>query len=203
MMKRILILITVMLLLSGCGKEQAQPVETTAPTEPPVLNLYVPQSTVEQQTSGAVRSYAQGKQFAWITPVNEGVLVASVEEKTTLMLLSGVDGRVLAEKELQLKLMADSVWTATATGFAYYDSSVREVVYLDPELKEINRLSLPEGVSGSPAIAADASQVYYCIDETIYAIDAERKISRPVRTNTCESQILLGSYFDGKIVGCS
>ena len=61
-MKRLLLLLLVVFLLTGCGKEEPV-VETTEPTvevtEP--VCIYMPNSSVEQQTGGAVKVYVPEK----------------------------------------------------------------------------------------------------------------------------------------------
>ena len=116
-MKRILPLLTLALLLCGCGSEQPQPTETTAPTEPAVVKLYTP-SSLEQQVNGAVRSYAADETFDWMAPISGGVLLASGEECTELAMVSSIDGTIVAVKALPLKLKKDGAWQVTASGFA-------------------------------------------------------------------------------------
>lgn len=201
-MKRILPILALLLLLCGCGNTEPLPTETTLTTEPEIVKLYTPQSSVEQQTNGAIRSYAADKAFDWIAPISGGALLASGEGNTVLTLLSGIEGTVTASKELPLLLKPDGVWQVTASGFAYYDVAEKAVVYLNLQLEETSRLSLPEDISGEPVISQDCAQVFYCQGETVYAIETNRKITRPVRTNTCEKQTLTGCYFDGAVIGC-
>lgn len=201
-MKRILPLLTILLLLCGCGNAKPEPVETTtATTEPVIVKLYMPQSAAEQQTSGAVRAYAPEK-VQWITPVCGNVLLATGDTNTLLTLVTGTDGEVVATRELPILLGTNSIWQGTTSGFAYYDSTSKTVVFLNLQLEEAMRLQLPEDISGEPAIAQDCSQVFYCQGQTVYALDVNRKIARPVRTNTCEKQTLAGCYFNGAIIGC-
>ena len=205
-MKRILPLFLLLVLLFGCNKDApAATVEsTTAPTEAATGDAYVSNSNVEQATNGAVQQYAlQETEISWIAPIYGGVLVVEAGEQSTLTILSGENGTVTATASIPMKLDDSSVWQVTPAGFAYYDGASREVVFLDLQLAECSCLQLPEDITGAPAISPDGSQVYYCQEQTVYSMEVERKISRPVRTNTCQTQTLLGCYLDGAVVACS
>ena len=205
-MKRMIPILLLLMLLLGCAKEAAPAPtgeSTAAPTEAIPVNTYISNSSIEQATNGAVRQYVLSEaKPSWITPVYGGVLVAEVGEQTALTILSGEDGTVTATANIPVKLDDSAVWQVTPAGFAYYDSAARVVVFLDLQLIEVDRLQLPENMTGAPAISADGSQVYYCQDQTVYSMETARKISRPVRTNTCQDQTLLGCYMDGKVVSC-
>ena len=66
-MRKLLWIPLVLLLLVGCSKgqspdatKQTQPTAATVTTKPTEPGLYVPESTIEKETSGAVRSYGLG-----------------------------------------------------------------------------------------------------------------------------------------------
>lgn len=202
-MKRILPFFLLLVLMCGCSNAAPQPTETSAPTEPPITVYYTPGSAIEQQTGGTIRLYTPNSEVNWIAPISGGVLLASGEKNTALTLLSGIDGTVAASAELPVALSQNGSWQATASGFAYYDPEANAVVYLSFQLTETARLQLPEEISGEPAISQDGSQVFYCQGQTVYAMETERKITRPVRTNTCKEQTLLGCYLDGAVIACS
>lgn len=202
-MRKILPILALIVLLCGCSNAEPLPTETSAPTtEPVAVKLYIPQSQLEQQTAGAVREYAADMQFNWIAPISGGVLLASGDNNTTLHILSGIDGTVTASKELPLKLKSGEGWQITASGFAYYDPTENAVVYLNLQLEETSKIILPEDISGAPVITKDCAQIFYCQGQTVSALETDRKISRPVRTNTCKTQTLTGCYFNGAVVGC-
>ncbi|MBQ8797888.1 MAG: hypothetical protein IJZ56_06825, partial [Oscillospiraceae bacterium] len=206
-MKRIMPIILMLILLCGCAKETGPAPtgeSTTVPTGPVAVDTYVSNSSIEQTTNGAVRQYALPEStVTWIAPIYGGVLVAEAGEQSVLTILSGEDGTVTATADIPAKLDNSSVWQVTPTGFVYYEGASREVVFLDLQLAECSRLQLPEDITGDPAISPNGSQVYYCQGQTVYSMEVERKISRPVRTNTCQDQTLLGCYLDGTVVACS
>lgn len=204
-MKRSVPVFLLVLLLLGCASEEAPDTgvqTTTAPTQAAVVDTYVADSTVEQSTNGAVRQYVTDQPLDWITPISGGVLTATVGEQTELTLLSGTTGTVTASATVPLQLSRDAVWQVTAGGYIYYDAAAKQVVFLDLQLHETKRLQLPADMPGDPAISQNGSEVFYCVGQTVYAMDTMQKTVRPVRTNTCKEQTLLGCYLDGAVVAC-
>ena len=204
MMKRFMPLIVLMLLLlCGCSSKETNTPATTAtiPTEPVVQDTYVSNSQIETTTEGAVRQYDLKATLSWILPFEGGALTASGEEQTVLTLVTGENGTITAQTTIPAKL-ADTDCKIVPSGLAYYDGEAKQVVFLDTGLKETKRLQLPADISGKPAIAPNGTAIYYCAGETIHAMDTTNKIVRPVRTNTCKEQTLLGCYLDSTVVAC-
>lgn len=204
-MKRVWIAIILLgLLLTGCAwreePEDTEPVpETTAP------GLYQPQSTVEQQTEGAVRRYdLPGEDYCWISIVGDQLLLASSTESVTeLMLLGGAEGRTVATAQIPMDLSAEDVsWRATHSGFAYYNSQLGDVVFLDSQLQERDRIPLPQEMIGQPLISEDGSVIFYCTVDEIRVLETEYKITRRIKSHNCTDQKLIDTYFDGSLVGC-
>ena len=205
-MKRMLPIILLLVILCGCGNN-AQPDQTEANTSQPTqaanVHTYIPDSQIEQQTNGAVRQYdLEVAHIQWIAPIHGGVLVAEVTDETRLTILSGTDGTVTATATIPWELTRESVWQVTPKGFAYYDAQAGEVILLDMKLAVADRTQLPQDLTGRPAISPDGSQIFYCQAQTVYSVETDRKISRPVRTNSCKEQMLLGCYMNGAVVAC-
>lgn len=202
-MKRILPIVLLLLLLCACKAQQAAETTTESTTQPTqaVVKTYTPDSDIEQKTGGAVRQYVLEQTPAWILPLHNGVLVAAEGEQTALTVLTGTEGEIAAAQELSLKLELPSVWQ-TVGGIAFYDAAAGDLVFLDGLLSEVNRIQLPQDVSGMPAVSQDGKQAFYCVGQTVYSIDVVQKIARPVRTNTCQSQKVLGCYMNGAVVAC-
>lgn len=205
-MKRILPILLLLALLCGCANtetDEQTAQNTSQPTQAAPVSTYLSDSDIEQQTGGAVRRYDPGEEnIDWIAPFSGGVLVASAGEQTALTVLSGLNGQVIATATVPVKLTDASVWQVTTGGFIYYAPDEKQAVILDAQLKEMTRLQLPETITGSPAISQDGSEIFYCTGQTVNALDTDLKISRPVRTHTCEDQTLLGCYMNGAVVAC-
>lgn len=200
-MKRILPLVFLLVLLCGCknGDSSAATIPTESATEP-LPGTHISDSGIEQQTDGAVRSYQTNGQIAWIAPFGDRLLVAYAGENTTLTVLSGAEGTVDATTQLPEKLEKNDSWQVTATGFAYYQKTDRKVIYLDEALVPIRAVQLPETVTADPVVTADGKRIFYCEGQSIYVMNAEQKISRLLRTNTCLQQNLDGCCWDGTIL---
>ncbi|MBR2309681.1 MAG: hypothetical protein IKA47_04020 [Oscillospiraceae bacterium] len=203
-MKRFIPLILLILLLCGCGKEpppETTAATTTAPTVPAEIHTYTPASEVENASSGAVRQYNLGLNPALIMPFEGKLLVASADTESVVTILSGEQGTMIAQKSIPVKLTENNCRVVPA-GFAYYSEEEKQVVFRNAALEELNRLQLPENMTGEPAIPQNGKEIYYCADQTVYAIDVAQKTVRPIRTNTCKEQTLLGCYLDGSVIAC-
>ena len=85
-MKKMILLILLLLLLCGCAQEQ--PGETTLPaqTQPTQAveptGIYDPDSAVEAETAGAVRSYPLDMEMVYhMEPMGQSLLVFSGRER--------------------------------------------------------------------------------------------------------------------------
>lgn len=205
-MKRFLLPVLLLLLLCGCTSEEtaapAPTVSTTPPTEASEpVDTYAIGSRTETFTKGTVLQYDLQAPVSWILPFEGGVLTAKTGDKTVLTLLTGEKGTIGAETTVSVKL-DQSDCQGIPGGVIYYDAVAKQVVLLDAELQETDRLQLPADISGKPAFAQNGSAVYYCVGQTVYAMDTGNKTVRPVRSNTCKEQTLLGCYLDDTVVAC-
>lgn len=189
-MKRLLILALVALLLCGCtaqpGSETTEATETfgpvTEPTEP--AGSYIPGSEMETISGGALRCYMPDLTHCYgIAIQGEDVLVFSGEETTTLTRLSGENLYITATAKLDcLVSPEDPTFQAGEHGITYYDTVTREVVFLDYDLKEANRIKAPEGMVGKPILSANRLQLYYCSADAIRVLDLETGLDRMIKS---------------------
>lgn len=207
-MRKLFVIVLACLLLAGCGAapaaDVAEPDSTPAAesSQPEAVGLYDPDSQVEAQTGGAVRVYPLGDgQYSGVIPMGQRLLVVSSEGDITM--LEGDAGQIVATKATDLS----SNWSemelrANDQSVGYYAQESREVVILDAILQEVRRVSLPEGIQGKPAIHLRQDEVFYCVENEIRALNIQTGISRLVRSHSCVSQELVGSYFDDTVLGC-
>ena len=206
-MKRIVLLLILCLLLSGCGTQT--PVASEDPTPPPsseqqveAIGLYDPNSPVEKATNGAVRAYLLGDgEYVGILNVNGQVLVISADG--TAAMLRGNNCEIVATAAVDLPAdYAPIQLCANNNTIAYYASESRQIVLLDTMLQELVRVDLPAEAYGNPVILLDQQEVFYCIGNEIRGMNLQTGISRLVRSHTGTSQELIGSYFNGNLIGC-
>ncbi len=200
-MKKLLALILVLPMLVGCGNQEEQPDSATGTTAPVQTGLYAPDSKVEQQTGGQVRAYPLPGEDYTVAVMGNKLLL---EQAGTLRVLYGEaaeETAVLVTGLPHVDFSAPGTDVA-AQGAAYYLSDSREVVLLNPQLQEINRIALPETLQTEPAVSLEAGTIYYCLPNQIRAMDIQTGVSRLLKTHSALKQELTGCWLDGTVLGC-
>ena len=199
-MKRLFALGLALLVLTGCG---TQGVNTPGATTPQnnQETLYIPDSTVEKATGGAVRAYnLPSDDTQWIAMVGNHLLLAG---GTGFTVLSGENGVVVNTVTPEFSMdKSQNLCQFITKGMAYYDAATNEAVYLDQLVKLTNRVALPETVEGMPIFSQDGGAIYYCAGNEIRVFDTTRNITRPVKSQLVKEQSLIQSFFDGKVLSC-
>lgn len=202
-MKRILLLLLALLLLTGCaGEQEPTTVPSTAPAETEHPGLYVPGSAVEKATDGAVRAYRlEGENYHWAAPFGQDLLLCTGAGRLTV--LTGEKGIPEHTAVTGTELSEAAAALGQAYCCAYYpDKTANELVVLGADLKQTRRIALPEEFQGVPVLAGQTMEVFYCAGQEIRALNPETGISRLVKQQSCESCQLLGSCFEGRILIC-
>ena len=204
-MKRLCVFLLTALLLTGCGIEQ--PPETTEPvvtnpteTEPQPAGVYVPDSSAEEFTDGAVRLYAPDKgTYEGLYSMGSHLLIAA---EGGLLTLTGEDGVPTAVLETGADMRISCI-DAAATGVGYYLPYTREVVTRNPQLRESGRWKMPENMVGEPTVSMAQNQVYYITATEVRVLDLHTGISRLIRQRSTAGQMQLESLFGGTVLKCS
>lgn len=200
-MKRIICAVLVCLLLCGCAGPAADEADATqhagvAPTEP--SGSYAPGSDIEQTTDGAVRAYPQNLGNIWsIKAVGEDLLVFSDRDTTRITRLTGDNLFRVAEITLEKHC---SRFYIGEEQVVYYDSEPRELVYLNQDLRETNRMDLPEDMIGDPVLTSDWTKIYYCTSSGVRCLDMESGISRLVKEMTFAQQYMAGIHMGDTVL---
>lgn len=200
-MKRIAILLLAVLLLAGCGrrKQTQDPTDATNTDQVLIPELYLPNSSVEQSTGGALKAYPlTDTTVSGIYQLGMNLLIAGEKQ---LMVVSGERGQVIVKKEAEQDTRFSRV-VASTTGVAYYLSGKRQVVVLNPQLQEVNRVTLPEDMIEGPIISLTKSEVYYSNGKEVRAQHLITGITRLVRQQLVATQSLRGAYFDDSVLHC-
>ena len=175
-MKRIITLVlAALLILCGCN---TQPEPTTAPTDPPAtdpvpitepIGIYDAASEIEASTDGALKAYP----LSWTdsigaVPMGDDLLLFSGVDSTTLTKLSGETLYTSAITSLSCSIYpSDAAVHVSDMGVTYYNERSNQLIFLDAQLKEVKQVSLPENISGTPALSADRQQLYYCTADAL------------------------------------
>ena len=190
------------LLLAGCANADTDQTETTLPIETQPPGYYVADSSIETQTNGAVRQYdLPASDYRWMSAVGDQLLLASADDPAMLTVLTGIDCVPTAQLSVDPDLLSGS-YKVLYNGFVYYDEAENQAIFLDPQLQEINRLTLPADIQGSPVFSPDGAEIFYCAGQEIRAFQVERKISRMIKSHSYKSAVLLDCHFEGKLLSC-
>lgn len=209
MKKWIFSLLAVLLLLSGCVMGDPEgtttmPQTTAQPTQPDP-GLYDPDSTIEQQTSGAVRAYPLGDAAgSSITRIGEDILLFSYQEnQTTVSRLTGENCSVKYTAQLGNGVNpSDGSMRVQENRIGYYDLQTKSVVFLDGMLQEIERVKMPEDMLATPVFSEDLNTVYYCTADSIRAMNLDTGISRLIRQQDCQWQQLRKVILNDTVLEC-
>ena len=185
MKRTILLWLLTAMLLWGCT---AAP-EATKSSHGAADQTLPPESTLEQQTEGAVLVYPLDiSDCHGIAVMGDGLLVFSEEGSgTRLTLLYGEDLDPSAELTVDTGIFTDQASTqVTGEGISFFDDVTRETVVLDEELREITRIPGPEGLIGAPLLSSDRLSLFYGTAEGLWVLDLETGLPRLLRRDTAE-----------------
>lgn len=196
------------LLLCGCVRQtpvtQTEPdPETTVP--PPTVSLYDPAHPMEENYPGLVRAYPlTTRKVHGIRAVGDDVLVLSGQDCTTLTLFAGDQLSETASLALDFLLEQDDPSLQIhKDSFSFFDFQKNETLVLDSSLKEIRRITVPDGLSGKPILSADGNTLYYATKWAIMAWDLESGIRRTLKELSYETQELTALHCNGQILECT
>lgn len=174
----------------------------------PLRELYLPNSSVEKQTNGAVLCYEPDPgEHQMLAQMGEDVLLVSTTGKddSTVILtrITGVNGGV----KCQTRISCDAALfmrTLQVSGDAlgYYDENNGCVVMLNGLLQETKRVVLPSNRIGAPAISPDLRMIYYSTAKELRALDVQTEAARLLREHSYPELIMGSVCFNNEQLLC-
>ena len=203
-MKRLAVIFLIVFLLAGCSHQETSFSEPTEPvvemTEP--ASIYMANSSVEQQTGGAVKVYVP-EDGTYIGMATMGDKVVLVNDLSKLILMDSETGELGASVKVGETISCQSTdFTVSPQGLSFYREEGRELVFLNTSLQQEAKVEIPEGISGHPSVSHTNQEVYYTKDKEVRALHLQTGISRMVKSQVCESIELVASHLDGTMLAC-
>lgn len=203
-MKRILVFLLTMLLLTGCvageNVEETQAATVAEFTKP--SSFYVENSPIEQQTAGAVKVYQLEESCTGIAAVGGNVVLVTDLSKLILMdSQTGEPGTAIKAGETISTQTPD--FTASRKGITYYREEGNELVFLSTALRQVQTVEIPEGISSTPCVSRVNEEVYYSKDNGVYAQSLQTGEIRLLFSGNYQNVQLQTTHLDGTILACA
>ncbi len=176
-------------LLCGCTSPIEPPDETTDPgatteaSQPvvestPVLEFCPEAPEIASATANAVHAYDLDGGYDELLCQGDTILAVNTEGTAETVVLP-LAGKSLAKGEIVT--LCGVGLTAGSDQLAYYDRQDNAVVLLDDTLSEIDRVAMPEEMTGQPVLGPDLKEAYYLDHQGLRALDLATGLSRMLR----------------------
>ena len=149
-----------------------------------------------------MKVYSAGGTINGIINMDDDVVVLTFDgADTTITRMTSDEGIVKATATYSGLLAGDAVGTAE-NKLAYYDSTKSCIVILDDRLQQIDRLDLPQEISGTPIFSQDLSSVFYCVGNEVRGLNLTTGIARLVCQLNVQQLQLVGLLLDDTVIHC-
>ena len=207
-MKRLTVILLLALLLVLCGctpKNNNTDANYTSGATAPTVELYDPNSYIEEETNGAVRAYPlDGYNADGFCFMGQNIVLFSQDEHinlTTLHLLQGETLGVARSLTLDCTIYpSDSHLQVTEDTLGYYNMEENAIVLINADLSEARRIRLPDDMRDIPVLSPDLQTLYYCLGTEIRALDLNNGISRLLKQHNCQTQSIVDIHFGGTVL---
>lgn len=203
-MKRVWIILMMVLLLAGCAARKEQVAEQTEPVAEFVkpISLYVPDSSIEQQTAGAVKVYEPQENCIGAAALDGKVVL--VTDLSKLILMDSETGELGTAVKVGETISTDTPdFTASREGITYYREEGRELVFLSSTLRQEMTVEIPKGITGKPCVVRENQEVYYTKDNQLWAQHLQTGETRLVYGQDCQSIQPVAGILKGTILVCN
>lgn len=203
-MKRAILFILALLLLTGCtGDPDVTVATTTNQTEP---GIYAPGHELEGQTDGVVRVYplAEGSEGIAFMGKTLVTFFQKDEQSTALTAFAGQNLNCLTGKALSgTFLPGDKDFRVDQQRIAYYSQAENGIVFLDSGFQETGHTHMPQGMNGTPVVSESMATVFYCTESEVRALSLESGINRLIRQQNCRSLSVEASLLADSVLMCA
>ena len=205
-MKRLTVILLVLLMLCGCTPSpNAGTADPTPGATAPTVELYDPESYIEEETNGAVRAYPlDGYNADGFCFMGQNIILFSQDEHVNLTTLHLLQGETLGEvRSLTLDCTvypSDAHLRVSGDTLGYYNMEENSVVLINADLTEARRIRLPDDMQDIPVLSPDMQTLYYCLGNEIRALDLNNGISRLLKQHTCRTQSIVDVHFGGTVL---
>ena len=172
-MKKLLSLALAALLLCGCTADPPAPTEPSAPeTTPATEEIVITHESLELLEFDYENVYAAA-------PMGEDLLLLSGMDSTTLIKISGHNQKEIISISTGVPISpADPAVQISESGVCY--AAEEEYIFLDENLEEIERITLPDAW-GHGAVSADQQNIYYSTGSELWIYNRETGLHRLLR----------------------
>lgn len=193
-MKKLLALALAALLLTGCAAESPAPTEPSLPeTTPATEEVIITHESVELLEFDYEDAYAAA-------PMGEDLLLFCNMDKTTLVKISGRNHKELASISTGVPVNpGTSTLQISESGVCY--ATEEEYIFLDENLEEIDRITLPDAW-GRGAVTADQQTIYYSTGSELWVYSRENGLHRPLRETLHTGLILESLELNDSVLVC-
>ena len=203
-MKRVLLFILALALLTGCT---GAPNETTPSTGEtiPAPGIYVPGHVLETQSGGAVRVFPLDESCNDIAFQGKTLLTFSAKDNGTTVVTPFAGLNLTQQEAVTLGntvLPGDKTIRLEGSRTGYYNREENCIVFLDSGFQETGRAELPRDMIGEPVLSENMGTVFYCTGDEVRALSVESGINRLIRKQSCQALSVEAVLFADSVLMC-
>lgn len=198
-MTRLIPLVTLCLLLCGCG-QQTLPDVPDSILPPAVKEIRPPEEPGgDVQKKPLNLTSVQG-----LRTFEENLLLFCGTETTTLTLLDSATLEICASSQLSFFLDSQdpSLQTHPDGSLSFYHPLEEATVVLNASLEEVQCIPMPGAAIGAPILSEDGSTLFYCTASHLRAWNRETSIRRCIKELLPENTTLVDVLMNGTVLQC-
>ena len=198
-MTRLIPLVTLCLLLCGCGQQTLPDVPDS--TLPPAVKEIRP----PEEPGGDVQKKPLNlTSVQGLRVFEENLFLFCGTETTTLTLLDSATLEICASSQLSFFLDSQdpSLQLHPDGRLSFYHPLEEATVVLNASLEEVQRIPLPGTAIGAPILSEDGSTLFYCTASHLRAWNRETNIHRCIKQMLPENTSLMDVMMNDTVLQC-